>query len=191
MTSSLLSDTLLGGVNIHYPFIYTVIATIAIFESAQVETQMTNALCTNFCELPTNLRPQRCDAWRRSLYKHMGMTLHIMYCIAMAVTPRSDMFPVGRSCVQSCWRHYVCKLHVYYDARECGSQASCMNRASYIAYFNTCIRGHTGRSANDEMHLEKPRRSEMPCLERTDTSLLLYSGECEQRTQLFVRHVQR
>ena len=39
------------------------LATIAIFKSAQVGVQMTNALGTNFCKLPTNLRPQRCNSW--------------------------------------------------------------------------------------------------------------------------------
>ena len=117
---------------------------------------MTNALGT---ELPTNLRPQRCDAQR--------CTLHIMVIV---VTPRSECkqqmhicFQSGRSCLEA------------YDHANLIMYA-CMNRASYIAYFNTCIMSQC------KWWNALGKASEMPCVDNTDTSLCYNGGivECAQ-----------
>ena len=67
------SSLLLGGVNIHYPCHWRVHRWECKWHS----------LWTNFCELPPSLRPQRCDVWKRWLYEHTGIRLHIMHDIVL------------------------------------------------------------------------------------------------------------
>ena len=38
---------------------------------------------TNLSMLSTSLQPQKCDDWKRSLYEHTGMSLHIMHAIVL------------------------------------------------------------------------------------------------------------
>ena len=58
---------------------------LIVSEGAHVSVQMTNALRTNLSKLSTSLQSQRYGAWWRSLYKHTGRSIHIMF-VVLAIT---------------------------------------------------------------------------------------------------------
>ena len=70
------NDVLTGGINIHYPFHCSV---IAIFESAQVGVQMTNAL--GFVSYPPTCDLR--DAMLRDVHCTNVRALHSTLCIAL------------------------------------------------------------------------------------------------------------
>ena len=157
-----------------------------MLEGALVGVQMTNALKTNFCKLPTNQGAQRYHAWRRSSYKQTSRSLPIIpllyyrYCNNGHSSPILEGALVGvqtmnalgtnfRKLPTSQWaqRYHAWRLSSYIQTSRSlpitHSIAILCNSGHGYAQVGVQTMNTLGTNFLQATH--KPGSSEMPCLE--------------------------